>query len=133
LDTQTLRVLVVDDFKKFRQFVCSTLGKDPRLQVVGEASDGLEAVHKAQELQPDLIVLDLSLPTLNGLEAAQQIRKLAPQCKILFLSQEFSAELVQEALRSGAIGYVVKARAAIDLLAAVQAVLQGRQFISDGL
>jgi DNA-binding NarL/FixJ family response regulator len=133
LDTQTLRVLVVDDFKKFRQFVCSTLGKDPRLQVVGEASDGLEAVHKAQELQPDLIVLDLSLPTLNGLEAAQQIRKLAPQCKILFLSQEFSAELVQEALRSGAIGYVVKARAAIDLLAAVQSVLQGRQFISDGL
>ena len=133
MDTQTLRVLVVDDFKKFRQFVCSTLGTDPRLQVVGEASDGLEAVHKAQELQPDLIVLDLSLPTLNGLEAAQQIRKLAPQCKILFLSQEFSAELVQEALRSGAIGYVVKARAAIDLLAAVQAVLQGRQFISDGL
>ena len=128
-----MRVLVVDDFKKFRQFVCSTLGKDPRLQVVGEASDGLEAVHKAQELQPDLIVLDLSLPTLNGLEAAQQIHKLAPQCKILFLSQEFSAELVQEALRSGAIGYVVKARAAIDLLAAVQAVLQGRQFISDGL
>jgi DNA-binding NarL/FixJ family response regulator len=75
---------VVDDFEAFRQFVCSTLGKNPELQVVGEASDGSEAVHKAEELQPDLIVLDIGLPTLNGIEVVRQIRKLAPSPKYCF-------------------------------------------------
>ena len=126
-------MLVVDDFERFRRLACSMLGKNPELQVVGEASDGLEAVRKAEELQPDLIVLDLGLPILNGLEAARQIRKLVPESKILFLSQERSADLVQEALSTGARGYVVKARAGVDLLAAVQAVLAGRQFVSSGL
>jgi len=103
------------------------------LQVVGEASDGLEAVHKAEELQPDLIVLDLGLPTLNGIEAARQIRKLSPASKIIFASQESSADVVQEALSSGARGYVLKTRADVDLVAAVEAVLEGRQFVSSGL
>ena len=129
----TIRVLVVDDFQAWRQFVCSTLQKNPELQVVGEASDGLEAVHKAKELQPDLIVLDLGLPTLNGIEAARQILKLTPESKILFLTQESSADVIQAALNSGAQGYVLKARAAIDLLPAVKAVLEGRQFVSSGL
>jgi len=129
----TIRVLVVDDFQAWRQFVCSTLQKNPELQVVGEASDGLEAVHKAKELQPDLIVLDLGLPTLNGIEAARQILKLTPESKILFLTQESYADVIQAALNSGAQGYVLKARAAIDLLPAVNAVLEGRQFVSSGL
>lgn len=129
----TIRVLVVDDFQAWRQFVCSTLQKNPELQVVGEASDGLEAVHKAKELQPDLIVLDLGLPTLNGIEAARQILKLTPESKILFLTQESYADVIQAALNSGAQGYVLKARAAIDLLPAVKAVLEGRQFVSSGL
>jgi CheY-like chemotaxis protein len=133
LETSRVRVLVVDDFETFRRFVCSTLSKNPELQIVGEASDGLEAVHKAEELQPDLIVLDLGLPTMNGIEAARQIRKLAPASKILFLSQESSADVVQEALTSGARAYVLKARARTDLLAAVEAVLEGRQFVSSGL
>jgi DNA-binding NarL/FixJ family response regulator len=133
LETSTVRVLVVDDFEKFRRFVCSALDKNPELQVVGECSDGLEAVHKAEELRPDLIVLDLGLPTLNGIEAARQIRQVAPECKILFLSQESSADVVQEALNSGAQGYVLKTRAGIDLMAAVEAVLEGRQFVSIGL
>ena len=128
-----VRVLVVDDFKAWRGFVCSTLGKNPELQVVGEASDGLEAVHKAEELKPDLIVLDLGLPKLSGIEATRQIRKLAPESKILFLSSESSADVAQEALSSGALGYVLKTRAEIDLLAAVEAVLEGRQFVSSGL
>ena len=129
----SVRVLVVDDFEAWRRFVCSMLRKNPELQVVGEASDGLEAVHKAEQLQPDLIVLDLGLPTLNGIEAARQIRKLAPESKILVLSQESSADVVQEALSSGVRGYVLKTRAGVDLLAAVEAVLERRQFVSSGL
>lgn len=129
----TVRILVVDDFEAWRRFVCSTLRRNPELQVVGEASDGLEAVHKAKELQPDLIVLDLGLPTLNGIEAARQIRKLTPRSKILFVTQESSADVVQAAMDSGGQGYILKARAVIDLLPAVEAVLEGRQFLSSGL
>jgi DNA-binding NarL/FixJ family response regulator len=128
-----VRVLVVDDFEAWRRFICSALQKNPELQVVGEASDGLEAVHKAKELQPDLVVLDLGLPTLNGIDAARQIRKLTPKSKILFLTQESSADVVQAALDSGAHGYVLKARAVNDLLPAVEAVLEGRQFVSSSL
>src|ERR1700730_19303197 len=92
-NVSSVGVLVVDDHKSFRRFVCSTLGQTPDLQVIGEASDGLEAVQKAQELQPELIVLDIGLPTLNGIEAARRIRKLAPESKIIFLSQESSADV----------------------------------------
>jgi len=105
----------------------------PDLQVIGEVSDGLEAVYKAERLKPDLIVLDIGLPSQNGIEAARQIRELSPNSKILFLSQESSADLVEEGLRSGALGYVVKPRAGTELLAAVEAVSQGRQFVSRGL
>jgi len=125
-----VRVLVVDDFEPFRQFVCLTLVKGPDLQVVGEASDGLEAVQKAAELKPDLILLDIGLPTLNGIEAARQIRKLALESKIIFLSQESSADVVQAGLSVGAWGYVVKARAGSELLAAMDAVMSGKKFVS---
>jgi DNA-binding NarL/FixJ family response regulator len=81
------------------------------------------------ELQPDLIVLDIGLPNLNGIEAARRIRKLSPESKILFVSQESSADIVQEALASGALGYIVKAHAGSELLPAVQAILEGRQFV----
>lgn len=100
--------------------------------MVGEASDGLEAVQKSEELQPDLIVLDIGLPSLNGIEAARRIRNLAPKSKILFLSQESSADVVQEALNSGALGYLIKTQAGSELLSAVDAVLQGREFLSSG-
>jgi DNA-binding NarL/FixJ family response regulator len=133
VESSSVRVLVVDDYEPFRRFVCSTLNQRPDLQVIGEGSDGLEAVKKAEEMQPDLIVLDLGLPALNGLEAARRIRKFCPECKILFVSQESSSDVVQEALNLGARGYVLKTRAAIDLLAAVEAVLEGRRFVSSGL
>jgi DNA-binding NarL/FixJ family response regulator len=133
LKTSFVRVLVVDDYTPFRAFVCSTLGSRSELRVIGEASDGLEAVQKTEELQPDLIVLDIGLPTLNGIEAARRIRTLAPQSKILFVSQESSGELVREALSLGALGYVVKTRAGSELLAAVAAVLEDKQFVSSGL
>jgi DNA-binding NarL/FixJ family response regulator len=129
----TFRVLVVDDFEAWRRFVCSTVEKIPDLQVICEVSDGLEAVEKAVELQPDLIVLDIGLPKLNGIEVARRIHKLAPESKILFLSQEPSADVVQEALSSGALGYVLKVRAGTDLSAALEAVRQGKQFVSKGI
>jgi DNA-binding NarL/FixJ family response regulator len=106
LETSSVRVLVVDDYEPFRRFVCSTLGKRPEVQVICEVSDGLEAVQKAEELQPDLILLDIGLPTLNGIEAARRIRKLSPESEILFVSQESSADFVQEALSLGAAGYL---------------------------
>jgi DNA-binding NarL/FixJ family response regulator len=132
-NASSLRMLVVEDYPPFRQFVCSMLGRKPDLQVVGEAADGLEAVHKAEELRPDLIVLDIGLPALNGLEAARRIRKLAPESKIIFVTQESSADIVQEAVRLGASGYVLKTNAGKELLTAVEAVRQGKQFIGGGL
>jgi CheY-like chemotaxis protein len=83
----SLRVLVVDDYEPFRRFVCSMLGERPELQIDSEGSDGLEAVQKAEALLPELILLDIGMPTLNGFEAARRIRKLSPESKILFVSQ----------------------------------------------
>jgi len=105
---KSVRVLVVDDFEPWRRFVSTTLQSQPNLQVIGEALDGLEAVQRAEQLQPDLIVLDIGLPSLNGIEVARRIRKISPESKILLLSQQSSAEVVQEALSTGAHGYVVK-------------------------
>jgi len=127
------RVLVVEDFAPFRQFIRSTLVGRADLQVICEVADGLEAVQKAEELKPDLILLDIGLPTLNGIEAARRIREVSPQSKILVLSQESSADLVHAVLSLGALGYVVKARAGSELLAAVEAVCQSRQFVTSGL
>ena len=126
-----VRILVVDDFEMFRQFVVELLGKRPEIQVVGEASDGLEALQKAVELRPDLILLDIGLPSLNGIEAARHMRSLVQESKIIFLTQEASADVVQEALGLGARGYVTKTKALADLFAAVEAVLSGKTFVSN--
>ena len=123
-------ILLADDFKPWRRFVSSLLRMTLELQVAGEASDGPEAVQKAVELKPDLILLDISLPTLNGIEAARQILELVPDSKIIFLSQESSADVVQAALSVGAWGYVVKATAGSELPAAVDAVISGKKFVS---
>ena len=128
-----MRILVVDDYEPFRRFICSTLEQRSGLQVVGEASDGLEAVQKAQELHPDLIVLDLGLPKLNGIEAVRQIRKRSPASKILIVSQESSVDIAHEAFDTGVLGYVVKSYAGAELLPAVDSVLRGSQFVSTGL
>ena len=104
----SVRVLVVDDYEPFRRFVCSMLSKAPGLQVIGEVSDGLEAVQRAEELQPDLILLDIGLPKLNGLEAANRIGCVAPSSKIIFVTNENGSDVVHAALSNGAKGYVLK-------------------------
>jgi CheY-like chemotaxis protein len=109
------------------------LGKQPELRIVGEVSDGLEAVQVAQELQPDLILLDIGLPALNGIEAARRIREVSPSSKILFMSENRSPDIAEEAIRTGASGYVVKSDAASDLLPAIKAVLEGKRFTSASL
>lgn len=116
------RVLVVEDFAPIRRHICSLLATGPGLHVIGEAVDGLEAVQMAAELKPDLILLDIGLPKLNGLKAAQRIRTLAPQTRIIFVSQESSPEVVQEALKF-AWAYIPKARIATQLLPAVNRVI----------
>jgi DNA-binding NarL/FixJ family response regulator len=133
LDTASVRVIVVEDDEKWRHFFSAALQKQPEVQVIGEVSDGLEAVQKAQELQPDLILLDIGLPTLNGIEAARRIRKVSPASKILFISENRSADIAEAALSTGASGYVVKSDAASELLPAVKAVLEGKRFVSASL
>ena len=125
----SIRILVVEDFAPFRKVIRSTLGERADLQVICEVADGLEVVQKAEELKSELILLDIGLPTLNGIEAARQIRKLAPDSKIIFLTQESSADVVQEALSLGAWGYVLKCRAASDLSAAVEAAILGERVV----
>ena len=126
-------ILVVDDYEPWLSFSKNIFQKESDLQVVGEASDGLEAVQKAKELQPDLILLDIGLPALNGIEAARRIRQVSPTSRILFMSENHSSDIANEALRTGAGGYVVKSDATSELLLAARAVLEGRHFLSASL
>jgi len=106
----SVRVLLVDDYEPFRRLIVSRLQEQPELLVIAEASDGFEAVLKAKELQPDLILLDIGLPKLNGIEAARQIREVSPASKILLVSECRSSDIAKAALNTGGGGYVVKSR-----------------------
>ena len=124
--TAPLRILVVDDQVAVRRAVCSLLRSQPDFEVTCEAADGLEAIQKAQELRPDVIVLDISMPELNGLQAARQIRQVAPESEIVFLSQHRASDIIHEALAIGARGYVCKSHIASDLVDVVRAAGQIR-------
>jgi DNA-binding NarL/FixJ family response regulator len=128
-----IRILVADDYDIWRHKLCLLLHARPELQVICEASDGEEAVRKAEELRPDLVLLEVGLPDLNGIEAARQIRQRSPNSKIIFVSQHHSQNVVQVALNAGALGFVYKARARSELFPAIDAVLQGRLFVTSPL
>ena len=133
MSNESVRILVVDDFEPFRDVVCSMLREHSEFQVIAEASDGLAAVQKAEELQPDLILLDIGLPKLDGIEAARGIRKLSPNSKIIFVSQASSVDVVRTAFATGACGYVVKADAVCELLTTINTVLRGQKCVSSRL
>src|SRR5215467_2551855 len=126
-----LRILVVEDYEPFRRVICSSL-RERDFRVI-ETSDGLAAVEKAQELQPDLVLFDIGLPKLNGIESAKQVRSLVPNAKVMFVTQESSPEVIQETFRLGAQGYVHKQHAVTDLFPAIDAVLGGQRFVSSTL
>jgi DNA-binding NarL/FixJ family response regulator len=128
-----IRVLLVEDFEPWRHFLVSALRKQPELEVIGKVSDGLDALRKSQELKPDLILLDIGLPTLNGIEAARQMRVQHAKSKILFVSENRSLDIAEEALSSGGNGYLVKSDAVSELFPAIEAVLQGKHFVSASL
>lgn len=122
------RILMVDDYEPWRRFVFATLQKHAGLRIVGEACDGLEALQKVAELKPALVLLDINLPTMNGIEVAHRISDSSPAPKILFTSQSNDPDLVSAALSNGASGYVLKADAATELLPAIESVLRGEKF-----
>src|SRR5215472_3368961 len=128
-----IRTLVVDDYAPWRQFLRCTLRMHDEFEAVTECGDGPEAIQKAKELQPDLILLDIGLPTLNGIEAARHIREVSPGSKILFVSECRSADIAEAALNTGGRGYVVKSDVTGDLSVAVDAVVKGERFLSASL
>ena len=130
---KSVRVLVVDDYGPWHDFASKALLDEPELQIIGGAADGLEAVQQAQQLQPDVILLDIGLPKLNGIEAARRIREVSPASNILFVSENRSLDIMEQALSTGAWGYVVKSEAGSELLPAVRAVLEGKRFVSASL
>ena len=128
-----VRILVVDDYAPFRDFVRGVLQARPELHIIGEACDGHQAIQEAQKLTPELILLDIGMPTLNGIEAAKKISELLPDAKIIFVTQENDPDVVATALSNGAKGLVLKVNAHRELLPAVGAVLEGRRFIGFGV
>ena len=127
------RVFLVDDHEPWRRRMIAALERNPEWRVAGEAADGLTAVAMAEALGPDLILLDISLPGLDGIQAARQILEQNPRSRILFVSEQHAREIVEAALDTGALGYLVKSDAGMELLPAMSAVVEGHHFVSASL
>lgn len=128
-----LRVLVVDDHPLFRRGVRGLLDSVPGIEVVGEAADGSEALRLATELRPDLVLMDLTMPGLSGVEATRQVRRASPSTAVLVLTMVEDEDAVVAALRAGASGYLLKGVGQEDLLAAVHTVAEGGVVVGGGV
>jgi DNA-binding NarL/FixJ family response regulator len=124
----SVRILIVDDHPTVRSGLKSLLNEHDGWEVVGEAQDGIEAVDEVQRLTPDVVVLDVSMPRMNGLQACRIIRQNTPKCEVLIVTQHDSPQMMREAADCGARGYVVKSNVARDLLTAVETVSGHRDF-----
>lgn len=129
MDTKTITVLLCDDHRILREGIKSLLEKAPDIHVVAEASDGSEAVAKVQQIVPDIVLMDITMPGMNGLEATRQIKALNPSVKVLILTMHESNQYIAQFLRSGASGYVLKDTAASELVGAIRAVNNGDAFL----
>jgi DNA-binding NarL/FixJ family response regulator len=129
MSEQTIRVLVVDDHKLVRKSIENLLAREPDMQVVGTAENGRVAVQLAQAKQPDVIVMDISMPELDGIRAAREIRALGISAGIIMLSMHHSSALVQQARKNGASGYVIKQQATSELIPLIRAVFAGAAFL----
>ena len=132
VDLSAVRVLAVDDSVVWRGFVIAHL-VDKSVQVVGSADDGLTAIQKARLLRPDIIIMDIWMPRLNGLAATREIRRVVPASRVLIVSNETDPAIVHAAFSAGACGYVLKSQTAVDLVEAVRAIVRGEVFIGRGL
>jgi DNA-binding NarL/FixJ family response regulator len=130
---KSIRVLVVDDFSKFREWLCLKVKTNDRFFIVGEAANAREAIQKARELSPDLVLLDLFLPDTNGLDVHQELRRVVPSAKVLILSGCGDENIVGRALSNGAGGYLLKADANQELVPAMESSVLGKRFVSSGL
>jgi DNA-binding NarL/FixJ family response regulator len=120
-------VLVVDDFEPWRSYLRGALQATVKWKIVGEAADGPEAIQKAEALKPDLILLDVGLPTLSGIKVAERILAANPKQRILFISEHRA--LAEGALATGACGYIIKSDAGVELFPAMEAIAKGRRFV----
>ncbi len=128
-----ITVLVAEDHTIVRKGICSLIDGKAEIQVVGEAEDGREAIDKAGTLLPDVVLMDITMPHLNGLEATRQIKKLFPQIKILALTMYTNEEYILQILQAGASGYVIKQAAPAELISAIHAVYRGDSFLSPSI
>jgi DNA-binding NarL/FixJ family response regulator len=133
MNSRKTRILLVDDHSVVRQGFRMILSAQPDLEVIGEAGDGLQAVERVAELQPDLVVMDVSMPGLNGIEATRRIMEIAPRCRVLALSMHRDAVYVREILRAGARGYLLKDAFDQDLVNAIRSIAQGQAYLSPAI
>jgi len=133
VETTCVRVLIADDHCGWRAMLQTALSREPGLEVIAEAGDGLEAVQRATDASPDLVLMDLSMPVMNGIQATARILSLQPACRVLMLTEARTPEIAAEALRTGATGYVIKSNAEVELIPAIQTVLDGGVFVSESI
>jgi two-component system nitrate/nitrite response regulator NarL len=126
-------ILVVDDSERWRDALSEVIRAEAHLRVVATAPDGDEAVSKAEEYQPDLVLLDIQMPGLNGIRAAEKIFQVSPKSMIIFVTQNSSPALMEAALNTGALGYILKTNVASELTHAIERVMNGNKFVSGSL